>query len=116
MLSCYVKWREGFSSGKDTERIDRVLRVHAQKHFPSSKQNWGRADKKHWICKSFQSNSYFHQKYHEVNGHLNRHVCAFCLTLGKQLGHSEKNCMTKNYYSKKQTQLFIARMGQLYRK
>ena len=30
-----------------------------------------------------------------MNGKVNRHICAFCLTLGKQLNHSEKNCNTK---------------------
>ena len=80
----------------DTERIDRVRRAHAQKHVPSSKQNWGRAEKKPWFCKSFQSNSCSHQKDHEVNVPLIRHICASCLTLGKQLSHSEKNCITKN--------------------
>ena len=85
---------------EDTERIDRVRRAHAQKHVPSSRQNWARADKKPWFCKSFQSNACSHQKDHEVNGRMNRHICAFCLTLGKQLNHSEKNCLTKNNQSK----------------
>ena len=31
-----------------------------------------------------------------MNGKVNRHICAFCLTLGKQLNHSEKNCNTKS--------------------
>ena len=30
---------------EDTGRIDRVRRAHAQKHVPSSKQNWARAEK-----------------------------------------------------------------------
>ena len=98
VLLCEME--RGSLSWEDTERIDRVRRAHAQKHVPSSKQNWARAEKKPWFCKSFQSNSCSHQKDHEVNGRLNRHICDFCLTLGKQLSHSERNCLTKNNQSK----------------
>ena len=108
------KMERGSIKWEDTERIDQVRRAHAQKHVPSSKQNWGRAEKKPWFCKSFQSNSCSHQKDHEVNGRLNRHICAFCLTLGKQPSHSEKNCIINS--QKTTRQLLIFRMGQLYRK
>ena len=42
-----------------------------------------------------KSNTCTYQKDHEVNGRLHKHICAFWLTLGKQLSHSEKNCLTK---------------------
>ena len=48
------KMERGSLKWEDTKRIGRVRIAHAQKHVPSSKQNWGRADKKPWFCKSFQ--------------------------------------------------------------
>ena len=81
VLLCEME--RGSLSWEDTERIDRVRRAHAQKYIPSGKQN---------------------QKYHDVNGRLNRHICAFCLTLDKQHNHSEKNCNNKiNYPKNEQT-------------
>ena len=95
------KMERGFLSWEDTDRIDRVRRARAQKHIPSLKQNWGRAEKKPWFCNNFQTNSCPYQKDHDVNGRVNRHICAFCLTLGKQLNHSEKNCNSKTSHPKK---------------
>ena len=70
-------------SWEDTDRIDRVRRAHAQKHIPSGKQNWGRAEKKPWFCKNFQTNSCPYQKDHDVNGRVNRHKRAnSCSLLG----------------------------------
>ena len=93
ILLCEME--RGSLSWEDT---DRVRRAHAQKHIPSGKQNWGRADKKPWFCKNFQTNSC--PKDHEVNGRVNKHISAFCLTLGKQLNHSEKNCNSKSNHPK----------------
>ena len=98
VLLCEME--RGSLSWEDTDRIDRVRRAHAQKHVPSGKQNWGRADKKPWFCKNFQTNSCPYHKDHEVNGRVNRHICAFCLTLGKQLNHSAKNCNSKTNHPK----------------
>ena len=38
-----------------------------------------------------------------TNDRLHRHICAFCLFQGKQLGHSEKNCQNKNFQTKNET-------------
>ena len=46
VLLCKMEW--GWLSWEHTDRIDRVRRAHAQKHIPSGKPNWGRADKKPW--------------------------------------------------------------------
>ena len=43
----------GTLSWEDTERIDWVCRAHAQKHVPSSKQNWVRGDKSLGFAKAF---------------------------------------------------------------
>ena len=84
-----VRWENG-------DRIDRIRRAHAQKHVSQNRQNWGRQDnKKPWFYKNFQNNACSHSKDHESNGRLQKHIYAFCLTLGKQLNHSEKNCITK---------------------
>ena len=94
-----LKWEDG----------DQIRRAHAQKHIPIAKSAWSKNERKPWFCKNFQSNSCTHQKDHEVNGRLNKHICAFCLTLGKQLNHSEKNCLTKQSSSKKFNLLLILR-------
>ena len=81
----------------DTDRIDRVCRAHAQKHSNPQKQNWvkgggGEFYRKPWFCKNYQTNSCQHQKDHEVNGKIHKHVCAFCLNSGRILAHSERDC------------------------
>ena len=93
VLLCEME--RGSLTWENGERIDRIRRAHAQKHVPS-RQAWGKSDtKKPWFCKNFQNNTCSFQKDHESNGRLQRHICAFCLTQGKQLGHAEKNCQNK---------------------
>ena len=93
VLLCEME--RGSLTWENGERIDRIWRAHAQKHIPN-RQTWGRVDtRKPWFCKNFQTNACSFQKDHETNGCLHKHICAFCLTQGKQLGHSEKNCQNK---------------------
>ena len=93
VLLCEME--RGSLTWENGERIDRIHRAHAQKHVPS-KQTWGRMDtRKPWFCKNFQKNSCSFHKDHDTNGRLHRHICSFCLTQGRQLGHSEKNCQNK---------------------
>ena len=95
---------------ENEDRIDRIHKAHAQKHVSTSKQSWGRADgRKPWFCKNFQTNSCSFSRDHGSNGHLQKHICTFCLTQGKQLGHSEKNCQNKGQ-TKTKYQLHITRM------
>ena len=101
VLLCEME--RGTLQWEDGDRIDRIRRAHAQKHISVAKSAWAKNEKKPWFCKNFQSNSCTHQKDHEVNGRLNKHICAFCLTLGKQLNHSEKNCLTKQNSKNEQT-------------
>ena len=101
VLLCEME--RGTLQWEDGNRIDRIRRAHAQKHIPIAKSAWSKNEKKPWFCKNFQSNSCTHQRDHEVNGRLNKHICAFCLTLGKQLNHSEKNCLTKQSSKNEQT-------------
>ena len=101
VLMC--KMERGSVQWEDTDRLDRIRRAHAQKHIPTSRQNWARAEKKPWFCKNYQTNICTYKKDHEVNGRLHKHVCAFCLASGKQLNHSEKNCLAKNSQAKNDT-------------
>ena len=94
----------GVLTWEDTKRIDRIRRAHAQKHFSQSKQqNWGKASenqKKPWFCKYYQQGTCSQNRDHDVNGRTHRHICAFCLSSGKQLAHPEKDCNYKKIGSK----------------
>ena len=113
VLLCEME--RGSLQWEDTDRLDGIQRVHAQKHIPVNKPNWARGEKKPWFCKNYQTNVCVHKKDHDVNGRLHRHICAFCLANGKQLNHSEKNCLAKITRQKTTQQLLITRMGQLER-
>ena len=102
VLLCEME--HGTVTWEDQERIDRIRRAHAQKHISGGRQNWGRSEtRKPWFCKNFQSNTCAFGKDHDSNGRLHRHICAFCLSQGKQLAHSEKNCQNKNNQTKNDT-------------
>ena len=98
VLMCEME--RGSVQWEDTDRLYRICSAHAQKHIPTSRQNWARADKKPWFCKNYQTNVCTYKKDHEVNGRLHKHICAFCLASGKQLNHSEKNCLAKSNQAK----------------
>ena len=93
VLLCEME--RGVLTWHDTNKIDRIRRAHAQKHTIAHKQNWGRNSdfhKKPWFCKAFQPNSCTFYRDHEVNGKLHRHICAHCLSVGKIMNHSQKEC------------------------
>ena len=77
----------------DTEKINRVRRVHAQKHT-NKKSGWGKneAQRRPWFCKAYQSGHCQYQKDHETNGKLQKHICSFCLNQGRFLSHPQKDC------------------------
>ena len=87
------EFERGSITWGDTNRIERVRRAHAQKHQGTNK-NWSKSDqsKKPWFCRFFQNGTCQYQKDHEYNGKLQRHVCAYCLSQGKTVGHAEKDC------------------------
>ena len=87
------EFERGSITWGDTNRIERVRRAHAQKHQGTNK-NWSKSDqsKKPWFCRFFQNGTCQYQKDHEYNGKLQRHVCAYCLSQGKTMGHAEKDC------------------------
>ena len=98
---------------EDSDRIDRIRRAYAQKHVTSNRQNWGKNDsRKPWFCKNFQTNTCTHSRGHETNGKWHRHIYALCLSLSKQLPHTEK--IVKPRHTQETTrQLSAIRVGQL---
>ena len=92
----------GLLDWQDTNRLDRLKRVHAEKHVYPVKQAWQKNDvmRKPWFCNAFQQNTCAFEKVHEYNWKIQRHICAFCLAQGKQLHHSEKDCSIKKKVSK----------------
>ena len=92
----------GILTWGDTEKIDRIRQAHAQKH-QTSKQTWGKSNldhKKPWFCKQYQTNSCTFGKDHESFGKTQKHVCAFCLSVGKILNHPECDCRLKKANAK----------------
>ena len=96
------EFERGGSNWEDTARIDRIRRAHAQKHSSGTK-SWVRSDKsqKPWYCKQFQTGSCTHSKDHEVNGRLHKHLCSFCISQGRYLGHAEKDCIFSKKFNAK---------------
>ena len=88
------EFERGGTNWEDTARIDRIRRAHAQKHTPGVR-NWAKSEKiqKPWYCKQFQNGSCMHNRDHEVNRKLHKHICSFCLSQGRWLGHAEKDCI-----------------------
>ena len=88
------EFERGGANWEDTARIDRIRRAHAQKHVQGGK-SWVKNDKlqKPWFCKQFQSGACSFNKDHDVNGKTHKHLCAFCLSQGRYLGHPEKDCI-----------------------
>ena len=84
-----VSWRE-------TSKIDRIRRAHAQKHSqnpkPWTKNFDANGGKKPWFCKAFQTGACNFSRDHDSNGKWQRHICATCLDKGKTLNHAEKDC------------------------
>ena len=83
---------------EDQGCIDQIRRAYAQKHIGPNKSSWtklGEHARKPWFYKNFQTGMHAFVKDHETNGKLHRHICPFCLSIGKQLQHAEKDCIHK---------------------
>ena len=93
----------GVLSWENSDRINRIRRAHAQKHIAGNKSSWHKSNnvsRKPWFCKSYQSGNCTHSRDHESNGKMHKHICAYCLSMGKQLGHPEKECNQKKSVTK----------------
>ena len=89
-----------------THRIDCIRRAHAQKHTTNHRQNWGKIEnnERPWYCKLYQNGTCSHSRDHESGGKVYKHICAHCLTQGRQAAHPERDCKSlnaKNEYKKR---------------
>ena len=78
----------------ETEKIDRIRRVHAQRSGSNtSNTSFGRRAKdRPTPCRFFQKGQCSQKGDHESNGHSYLHVCATCFTFGKTLAHPSSSC------------------------
>ena len=76
---------------EDLDRIDRIRRVHAQKHV-SGRSGWGKpsdhSGRKPW----YQTGNCSHVRDHEFNTKIQNHICSNCLAEGRLVGHPEREC------------------------
>ena len=95
VLMCEIEG--GSLQWKDTDRIDRIRRIHAQKHAPA-RENWARpsdrqpSGKKAWFCKNFQQ---VHTRDHEFNGKTQKPICDYCL-----MGVNNGACRKRMHFQK----------------
>ena len=96
----------GVLTWEDTDRIDRIWCAHAQKYLSNARQGWAKSgdnNRKPWFCKNYQQGLCSHSKEHEMNGRTHKHICAFCLSNGRQLAHAEKELYVQKICFKKRT-------------
>ena len=77
--SAHARWRGGAVDWFDSDIIDRIHRGHAQCYTVTTKQSWSKSfgvGGRSWFCKAFQTGLCQYNKDHEVNGLLNKHICA----------------------------------------
>ena len=84
----------------ETDKIDRVRRVHAQRHTSAIQDTINHALKhnnnRSMVCQYYNSRICSQQNSHEAKGVMYRHVCYFCFTKsGKSFQHTEANCKNK---------------------
>ena len=75
-----------------TEKIDRIRRVHAQKPSTQMAQSKIFASRKTMPCRFYQKSSCSHKTDHETGGVSYLHLCANCYAAGKSLTHPSKDC------------------------
>ena len=91
VLLCRME--EGKVNWNMTEKIDRIRRAHAQKVINVAPKKANAEPQANAVpCKFFQSQKCPHKGDHHTGGHLYRHICSFCNTLGKRFPHPIKEC------------------------
>ena len=80
---------------QDTQKIDRLRRVHAQRMAPTPQTKRITA-KGPLVCKFYQRGSCMQKGDHENNGQMYLHVCQHCYAQGKSYPHSGKDCKNKS--------------------
>ena len=76
VLLCEME--RGSLDWEQTDRIDRIRRVHAQKHAGNFRQNWAKNEghRRPWYCKLYQTGACSHNRDHESGGqNLEAHLC-----------------------------------------
>ena len=87
------KMEENKIQWQDTNKIDRLHRVHAQRVAPVNKRTSNKAP---LPCKFYQKGSCLQKDDHENNGQQYLHVCQHCHAQGKAYPHSGKECKNKS--------------------
>ena len=89
------KMEENKIQWQDTQKIDRLRRVHAQRVAPvlHSKRS---TTKGPLVCKFYQKGSCMQKGDHENNGQQYLHVCQHCYAQGKSYPHPNKDCKNKS--------------------
>ena len=96
VLLCRMEQGE-IKSWSETEKIDRVLRVHAQRHSSAQSTVQKGQDKpsssKVTTCVYCNKGSCAHKQTHEAKGVLYKHVCISCWAKdGKSYPHPQTEC------------------------
>ena len=86
------KMEESKIDWSQTDKIDKIRRVHAQKVVHPSNQVRLSISKRQMPCKYYQKSSCSHKGDHETNGQMYLHLCSYCHTLGKANSHPAKDC------------------------
>ena len=94
------------------DRFDRIHRSYATKHS-NSNQHWGKMGYEHykpWFCMQFQMGVFPFPKEHEAFGKMPRHICSYCLSIGKVLNLAAKDCYALNKVQSKKTDSQLLRV------
>ena len=92
------KMEENKIDWHETNKIDRVCRVHAQRassnHLQSS-SNKHTSSKNPTPCKYLQKSTCHQKMDHKANGITYLHVCQLCFSQGKSNEHSANDCKSR---------------------
>ena len=90
-----VKMEEGKIDWSDTEKIDRVRRIHAQRSTQNHTQSVNSRNQnreKPTPCKFYQRGTCGQKTDHQNKGHTYLHICSQCFANGKTNLHPSKDC------------------------
>ena len=84
LMQFYFEMERGSLKWENTDRINRIRRAHPQKHMVVAKSKWqkNKTRNRPGFFKYFQMGACQFQRDHEMNGKIQKHVCAHCITLG----------------------------------
>ena len=99
VMLCHMEQGE-IKDYTQTEQIDRVRHVHAQRHTPTGQDTTNNVSKrnnsKSMVCQYYNSGTCSQQNTHKTKGVMYRHVCYFCFTKNcRNFQHTEVQCHNK---------------------